>query len=104
MPNAIATFGMEREPPLKRRAVVTGCGSDRLCDGVANAVLRRYGALPKTGKPQPNEHTVLAGFVLEAPGSELRCVALGTGMKCLSAEKRSPSGNLINDSHAVTCL
>ncbi len=32
-----------------------------LAAAVAAAVQERWAALPKTGKPQPNEHTVLAG-------------------------------------------
>lgn len=39
--------------------------SDNYADGLpaalAAAVTSAYAALPKTGKPQPNEHTVLAG-------------------------------------------
>lgn len=31
---------------------------------IARAVLEQYDWLPKAGKPQPNEHTVLAGFVI----------------------------------------
>ncbi len=38
-------------------------------DAVAEAVLAQWAALPKTGKPQPHEHTVLAGIALELPGS-----------------------------------
>ena len=32
-----------------------------LHERIAQAVLSAFAALPKTGKPQPNEHTVLAG-------------------------------------------
>ena len=35
--------------------------------GVAAAVLAQFAALPKTGKPQAHEHTVLAGIVLSLP-------------------------------------
>jgi hypothetical protein len=31
---------------------------------VAAAVLRQFHALPKTGKPQPHEYTLLAGFAI----------------------------------------
>jgi tRNA-specific adenosine deaminase 1 len=37
-------------------------------DAVAQAVLAQFVALPKTGKPQPHEHTVLAGIALSLPG------------------------------------
>lgn len=32
-----------------------------LAAAVAGAVQAKYVALPKTGKPQPHEHTILAG-------------------------------------------
>lgn len=38
---------------------------------VAQAVLDQYKMLPKTGKPQPNEYTVLAGFVVTEPQPSL---------------------------------
>lgn len=70
---------------------------------VSSAVLSAFQCLPKTGKPQGHEHTVLAGFVvsrtLEA-SMECHVVAIGTGTKCLSAQKRTCQGDLINDSHA----
>lgn len=36
-------------------------------DAVAEAVLAQFAALPKTGKPQAHEHTVLAGIALSLP-------------------------------------
>eukprot|EP00873_Tetraselmis_striata_P005065 jgi/Tetstr1/425329/TSEL_015778.t1 len=89
---------MADEPPAKRRQ--TG---GRAAVDTAPMVVATYQSLPKTGKPQPNEHTVLAGFVLEVPSSDgegPKCVALGTGTKCVAGDKRSPAGDLINDSHA----
>ena len=35
-----------------------------MADAVASAVLRRYASLPKHGKPQPGEYTLLAGFAV----------------------------------------
>lgn len=70
---------------------------------VADTVLKAFRRLPKTGKPQVHEHTVLAGFVITAPWlnpEDCQVVAMGTGTKCLSAQKRSSQGDLVNDSHA----
>lgn len=36
-------------------------------DCVAAAVVAQFAALPKTGKPQAHEHTVLAGIALSLP-------------------------------------
>ncbi|GLI67671.1 hypothetical protein VaNZ11_011832, partial [Volvox africanus] len=139
-------------------------GDDDLAAAVAAAVASAYTSLPKKGKPQPNEYTVLSGFAIAygnssvdfnamdsftqpseshtltatvpvdisrhtsqplslsadnplesslpsasaatngqrismAMGSVI-AVALGTGTKCLGATKRSPLGDVINDSHA----
>lgn len=35
----------------------------QLAARVARAVQDTFAALPKTGKPQPNEHTVMAGLL-----------------------------------------
>ena len=82
---------------------------------VASTVLKAFQCLPKTGKPQGHEHTVLAGnscteallvkpkvkmnvnrvlagFVITRAvqaASESHVVAIGTGTKCLSAQKRT---------------
>ena len=74
-----------------------------LADAVASAVLRRYASLPKNGKPQPGEYTLLAGFVVTedaVPDAPPRVVALGTGTKCLPASSRCPRGEALSDSHA----
>ncbi|GAB4823446.1 hypothetical protein N2152v2_010492 [Parachlorella kessleri] len=95
---------------------------------VAAAMLAQFEALAKTGKPQPHEHTVLAGIALTLPPHEsllrpaalqpdgqgmpsanqplpatLITVALATGTKCLTASKRDPSGRALNDFHAEVC-
>ena len=74
-----------------------------LADAVASAVLRRYASLPKHGKPQPGEYTLLAGFAVTddaVPDAPPRVVALGTGTKCLPASSRCPRGEALSDSHA----
>ena len=97
---------------------------------VADAVLQQYHSLPRTGKPQPNEHTVLAGFAVSfnvphgragtcagnsgrnageealstkaTYGQHLKVVpvALGTGTKCVGARQSRQHVDVINDSHA----
>ena len=97
---------------------------------VADAVLQQYYSLTRTGKPQPNEHTVLAGFAVSfhAPqgragscggdlghnagegalstntvyGQHLRVVpvALGTGTKCVGARQSKGHVDVVTDSHA----
>ena len=77
------------------------------------AALAAYAARPKTGRPQPNEHTVLAAFVVERAGGKgqgqaagegeeeaFHTVALATGVKCASAAGRCGEGRAVADCHA----
>ena len=95
---------------------------------MAQAVLRQYELLPKKGKPNENEYTILAGFVIESgerhgtdrsaagtehalhaaagterplhAGGEFHTVALGTGSKCVGRSSMSTTGQTLHDSHA----
>lgn len=67
-------------------------------DSISHAVLDKFDALPKKGKPiSGSEWTVLAGFVLISNGTH-ECVAIGTGLKCCN--KNQISHGCLNDSHA----
>jgi tRNA-specific adenosine deaminase 1 len=90
---------------------------------VTQAVLRQYELLPKKGKPNENEYTILAGFVIESgepecwrqtaaqleqlelcshvhAGGAFHTVALGTGSKCVGRSSMSTTGQTLHDSHA----
>ncbi|KAI8825052.1 adenosine deaminase/editase [Fimicolochytrium jonesii] len=79
---------------------------------IAAAVLDRYDKLPKKGKPalrggKRPEWTVLAGIVknvAQGDTEELECIALSTGLKCLSKSQLPSDGGALHDSHAeVLC-
>ena len=102
----------------------TGDAGGSLPARICHATLQHWERMAKTGKPQPHEHTCMAAFVIVSPpvqhersagtagvsglddpalstnGGVLTVVAVGTGMKCLSADARCAAGRLINDSHA----
>lgn len=68
-------------------------------DKIAQMCLEHFTLLPKSGKPNTQEWTILSCIVLEK-NSCFSVVALGTGSKCIGQTKMSCSGDILNDSHA----
>ena len=71
-----------------------------LADAVADAAGAAFGALPKRGKPQEREWTVMAAVVAVEAGAAASALCVATGTKCLGHGKMSREGDVLNDAHA----
>lgn len=69
---------------------------------ISTLCLKFFEKLPKTGKPNDKEWTVLSAIV-KSRNSKNDVVALGTGTKCIGASQMSNKGDILNDSHAEIC-
>ena len=52
--------------------------------------------------PQHSQYTVLSSFFLtrSSTSTDVKVISFGTGTKCLPANRLSPKGEIVNDSHA----
>nr|XP_046249953.1 tRNA-specific adenosine deaminase 1 [Scatophagus argus] len=75
-------------------------------DEIAGLCYERFNQLPRRGKPEAGrEWTLLAAVVkisrcAHSDTVEKEVVSLGTGTKCIGRAAMSPSGDVLNDSHA----
>nr|XP_022910404.1 tRNA-specific adenosine deaminase 1-like [Onthophagus taurus] len=71
------------------------------CNKISKISFEQFNKLPKTGKPNKNECTILSTIIQEIPDlNKFEVVALGTGTKCIGQNKMSLKGDILNDSHA----
>ena len=70
-------------------------------EDLAKLCFDRFNQLPKTGKPNSSEWTILAGVVLHNKRTgNCQVVSLGCGTKCIGKSKLCSQGLILNDSHA----
>ncbi|XP_037812583.1 tRNA-specific adenosine deaminase 1 [Lucilia sericata] len=68
---------------------------------IAKLCFDKFRSLPKTGKPNEKEWTILAGVVLHhKQTAKSEVISLGSGTKCIGKSKLCPQGLILNDSHA----
>ena len=72
---------------------------------IASIAHQHYDKLPRKGKPQLGEKTVLAAILVRSPTKTYTVAALGTGTKCLNEKQvdRDKRGALLHDAHAEVC-
>lgn len=75
--------------------------SNSIIEKIVQSCFDLYNELPKNGKPVEKEWTVLSCIIeYNKCMKSLKVASLGTGSKCIGASKMSPTGVILNDSHA----
>lgn len=70
---------------------------------LAKLCFLKFKSLPKTGKPNKQEWTILSGIILRNSNANInKVVSLGCGTKCIGQSKLCSQGLILNDSHAET--
>ena len=76
-------------------------------DRVVNAIHDKFHSLPKKSKPRTSANGIqewvpLSGIAVVGKDAEVKCLSIGTGMKCLPASNPSllASGTVLHDWHA----
>lgn len=75
-------------------------------DEIASLCYERFQELPRTGKPEAGREWTLLAAVVQVTRSAhtaavvKEVVSLGTGSKCIGQAAMSPTGDVLNDSHA----
>lgn len=68
---------------------------------IAQLCINAFNNIPKTGKPNTKEWTILSCILKEDISKDhMEVVSLGTGTKCIGKNKMSTNGDILNDSHA----
>lgn len=78
---------------------------NNIANEIAKLCVTHYNQLPKTGKPNTKQWTIMSAIVEQNKlKNTLKVVSLGTGSKCIGQNKLCPNGSIVNDSHAeVIC-
>lgn len=86
--------------------------NDGAAAAVFHAVEAAFARLPKSGKPQPSEWTMVAAFLVSrgcdsdavtpipASDASYQVVSIGAGTKCIGRWQLRPAGVLVHDCHA----
>lgn len=71
---------------------------------IVNECISHYHSLGKKGKPIVGKEWTLLSSIVMSNNGKRSVIAMATGTKCLGRNKMSPSGDLVNDSHAEVSI